>query len=58
MNLPDKPRGQYGFDYPQREVEVDLEGATITTTVPDTSRLRPCKGYLKAIVAKRMASPI
>jgi hypothetical protein len=42
-----------GFDYPQREAVVELEGERIVVDVPDRSRLRVCAGYLRMIVAKK-----
>lgn len=55
--VPIESGAEYGFAYPQRQVTVMIDGRPVTTDVYDTSKLRICRGWLKARGAQQKKEP-
>lgn len=50
--VPITPNTGHGFAYPQKTITVGCDGTQTTTQVPDTRKLRFCRGWLNSRYSK------
>jgi hypothetical protein len=47
--VPITTDAEHGFSYPKKNITTIVDGEPVDTEVYDTKKLRPCRGYLRAL---------
>ena len=53
--IPIEPEAEHGFAYPQKTIDVTIDGVRLFKAIIDEKKLRLCRGYLNALDALHRA---